>query len=54
LCFIQLGYGCGIIAKLLSEHINYAFIFYCLNFIMVGIDIVLYFRNLRLDKLAEC
>jgi hypothetical protein len=50
---IQTGYGCGIAAKLLSDRINYVCIFYCLNFIMVGIDIILYFRNLRLDRIAE-
>jgi hypothetical protein len=28
----------------------YVLFFYVLNFLMVGADIVLYFRNLKLDK----
>ena len=27
----------------------YVLFFYCLNFIMVGTDIILYFRNRKLD-----
>ena len=52
LCFIELGYGCGILAKLAATNINYAFPFYVLNFIMVGTEIALYFRNNTLDKAA--
>ena len=48
--FILAGYGFGIASKLLSGNMTYVFIFYVLNFIMVFIDICLYFRNVRLDQ----
>lgn len=51
LIFILFGYGCGILSKLLADKITYVFIFYVLNFVMVSIDICLYFRNKRLDRL---
>jgi hypothetical protein len=47
---ILFGYGAGIASKLVSGKITYVFIFYVLNFIMVGIDTVLYFRNRKLDR----
>ena len=53
LFFIWIGYIFGIASKILSGNITYVFFFYILNFIMVSIDAVLYFRNRRLDKLSE-
>ena len=53
MCFIEIGYACGIAAKLINDNINLAFWFYILNFLMVGFDIILYFRNKRLEKAAE-
>ncbi len=53
LCMILFGYACGITSKLLSGKINYVIAFYVLNFFMVGLDLVLYFRNRRLDQLSE-
>ena len=57
LCLIFFGYIAGITSKLVNETYMAAFsqkwyvlFFYVLNFLMVGADIVLYFRNLRLDK----
>lgn len=50
ICFILAGYGFGIASKLISGNITYVFIFYVLNFIMVFIDICLYFRNVRFDQ----
>ena len=47
---ILFGYGCGIVSKILSGTITYVFVFYVLNLIMVSADVVLYFRNRRLDK----
>ena len=54
------GYIAGIISKFTSVTYMaqfsekwYVLIFYCLNLIMVGIDMVLYFRNLALDKKNE-
>ena len=58
LCLILFGYVAGISSKLMNEAYMAAFaqkwyvlFFYVLNFIMVGADLVLYFRNTRLDKL---
>ncbi|HOA30661.1 MAG TPA: hypothetical protein PLI11_00245 [Clostridia bacterium] len=51
MCFIALGYLCGIISKLMSHTYNLAFWFYFPNIIMVLTDIALYFRNRRYEKL---
>ena len=60
LCLIFFGYIAGIASKLLNEAYMasfntkwYVLIFYILNFLMVGIDLCLYFRNYRLDKQNE-
>jgi hypothetical protein len=59
LCLIFLGYIAGIASKFANEAYMAAFnekwyvlFFYFLNMAMVGVDILLYFRNRRLDKLA--
>ncbi|WP_191997259.1 hypothetical protein [Clostridium thermarum] len=52
LCMILFGYGCGIISKLISGKITYVFIFYVLNFLMVSMDMLLYFRNRRIDSVS--
>jgi len=51
--FILFGYGCGISSKLVSGKITYVFAFYILNFIMVALDAILYFRNSKLDRQIE-
>ena len=60
LCFIFVGYIAGIISKLSNDAYLaqfaekwYVLIFYFINITMDGIDILLYFSNRRLDKLAE-
>lgn len=60
LLLILFGYVAGITSKLINEAYMaqfaqkwYVLIFYILNFVMVGIDTVLYFRNKRLDKFGE-
>lgn len=60
LLLIMFGYVAGIISKFLNTeymlHISerwYVLFFYILNLVMVTADFVLYFRNKRLDKLAE-
>lgn len=53
LFFIMVGYLCGIVSKILADNITYVFIFYVINFLLVGIDLILYFRNIRLDKKNE-
>ena len=57
---ILVGYIAGITSKLINEQYMasfsekwYVLFFYVLNFVMVSIDFVLYFRNKRLDRLAE-
>jgi len=59
LCLIFFGYIAGIASKFLNESYMasfqekwYVLFFYFLNLIMVGIDLVLYFRNKHLDKKA--
>jgi len=59
LCFIFFGYIAGITSKFLNEAYMasfatkwYVLIFYILNLLMVGADLLLYVRNKRLDKLA--
>ncbi|HRT69603.1 MAG TPA: hypothetical protein P5173_05255 [Bacilli bacterium] len=47
---VMIGYLCGIISKILSGTITYVFIFYCLNLVMVGIDLAFLLRNIKLDK----
>lgn len=56
MCFIEFGYLSGIVWKMLvfstTGILTYPTYFYYLNFIMVGIDIALYFRNKKFDKAA--
>ena len=54
LVLIFFGYICGIISKLTAESFKwYVLFFYVLNLIMVGVDLLLYIRNFKLDKAAE-
>ena len=57
LLLIFFGYIAGIAAKLTNEVYMasfaekwYVLFFYVLNFIMVGVDLCLYYRNYLLDK----
>ena len=59
LCLIFFGYIAGIISKLINEAYMasigekwYVLFFYVLNWIMVGTDLCLYFRNRKLDREA--
>ena len=49
LFIIEFGYICGIINKTLYSP-DYVMYLYVLNFMMVFCDVILYFRNMRLDK----
>lgn len=60
LILIIVGYLAGITAKFVSETYMasidekwYVLFFYFLNLLMVSLDLAMYFRNRRLDKLAE-
>ena len=57
LFLIFFGYIAGIASKLVNEAYMAAFaekwyvlFFYVLNFIMVGLDLIMYARNYKLDK----
>jgi len=50
---IAVGYAVGVAAKLVGGQVNYVIAFYMANFVMVCIDIALYFRNRRLDRSAH-
>lgn len=57
LCFIFFGYICGISSKITHSinaevGLSYVVVFYIINLIMVGLDLILYARNSKLDKLA--
>ena len=56
LCLIFFGYIVGIASKLVNEAYMasfaekwYVLFFYCLNLIMVGADLIIYFRNKKID-----
>ena len=54
LLLVFFGYIAGIVAKLIAPTFKwYVMFFYVLNLIMVGMDLVLYYRNYRLDKAGE-
>ena len=60
LVLISIGYVAGIISKFMNETYMdefdtkwYVLIFYCINLVMVCIDILLYFRNRAIDKKEE-
>ena len=57
LCLIFFGYIAGILSKFMNPTYMaalgekwYVLFFYVLNLLMVGIDLILYFRNRALDK----
>ena len=50
---ILFGYICGVISKIMSHTFNLAFWFYFPNIILVTTDIILYYRNRKLEKAEE-
>ena len=57
LCLIFFGYIAGITSKLVNAEYMaqfaekwYVLFFYVLNLVMVGMDLLLYIRNYRIDK----
>ena len=50
---VAIGYLFGLAAKFTDDHLSYVVFFYVMNLALVSADIVLYFRNVRLDKLAD-
>ena len=60
LCLIFFGYIAGICSKFVNEAYMasfaekwYVLFFYVLNLIMVGMDLIIYIRNYKLDKENE-
>ncbi len=60
LCLILFGYVAGIASKFMNDAYMasfatkwYVLVFYILNFIMVFADLLIYFRNKKLDKKQE-
>ena len=47
---IVAGYVAGITAKVITDQINYVLIAYMVNLAIVSLNIVIYFRNVSLDK----
>ena len=47
---IVTGYIAGITAKVITDQINYVLIAYIVNLAIVSLNIVIYFRNVSLDK----
>ena len=44
------GYIAGITAKVITDQINYVLIAYVINLAIVSLNIIVYFRNVSLDK----
>lgn len=47
---VELGYVCGMANKLINNDINYVMAFYIFDFVLVMIGIIVYFRNMAIDK----
>ncbi len=50
---INIGYISGMIHKIVFNYDPVIFL-YLLNFVMVSIDIVLFYRNRKIEKSSEC
>ena len=50
LLFIDFGYVCGVVGKIVGDNITWVFAFYVLNLVMVSWDLVLYFINYTREK----
>ena len=44
------GYVAGITAKIITGQINYVLVVYLINLAIVSLNIVVYFRNMALDR----
>ena len=47
---VELGYVCGMANKLINDDINYVMAFYIFDFVLVLIGLIVYFRNLAIDR----
>ena len=49
---IIIGYISGIIGKFVNDQLSYVVVLYCINLIVVSIDLGLYFYNSKREKAA--
>lgn len=47
------GYIAGIAAKIISGQINYVLVVYFINLAIVSLNVVVYIRNRRLDRMGN-
>lgn len=47
---IILGYISGIVGKIVNDQLSYVLALYCLNLVVVSIDLVLYYINRKHEK----
>lgn len=52
LLIIELAYVLGMINKIVIGEVNHVFAFYVLDFVLVLIQVFIYFRNRHIDSLA--
>ena len=54
---IMIGYVFGILSKIFANNWTalriFAFVFYCINLVMLSIALLIYFRNKKLDKARD-
>ena len=49
---IIIGYISGIIGKIVNDQLTYVLALYCINLIVVSVDLALYFINSKREKTA--
>jgi len=47
---IIIGYCSGIIGKIVNNQLSYVLIIYCLNLVVVSVDLILFFVNRKNEK----
>ena len=47
---VLLGYVFGMTNKVINNDVNYVLAFYILDFVLVSLDMVMYYRNVRRQK----
>lgn len=47
---VIVGYVSGIIGKIINNQLSYVLIMYCVNLMVVSVDLVLYFINKRRER----
>ncbi len=53
IALITAGYVAGIAAKFVSGNINWVLVVYFLNMVALAANWIVYFRNVRLDKVRD-